>query len=742
MGALTWQPFFPPTLIVLTGVGGAVLCVLSYIRTGATRRNRMALLCALRLVVIAAVCFVLFGPSRMPDAAPEERARRPLYVWLDTSGSMLTDDMEGQSRYAFALAHWLDEARLAQFQELFTARFVTFDEAPVETTASQIHALGTDRPFGASTRLVGAMAQRLMALPDDADGMVLLLSDGNDSADEAPTPVIEAARRKGLPIYAVPLGGPRLERDLHVMGILQQPYLVAGEEGALQVRIMQANAGNRGTTLRVTTGGETQTFPVAFEGRSSASVTLPLRYAEPGSYEYQLTVDGLPGEVELRNNHQALYVDVSGKRFRALLIEGEPYWETKFIAQALRRDDRIELVQVSQIAPDRRETLVTRVDAEDGELPASVEELARYDVVILGRAVERLTGPLWLEHLVPYVTRHGGRVILSRGRFYSPAALPDDAAARRLQVLEPVRFTGTTVSDVRFQPSALGASHPAMQLTASPAASEAVYAELPTLVGAYASEPLASASVLAELQPETGDPPLPGLVTMNVGGGRVLCVLGVGLWRWRMAGRDTPHLEGAYELFWSSLVRWMLSSGDILPGADVGLHVHPRQLQVGEPATVQVTTRYLSRDTPPPRVEIIGPGGVGEGVTLQDRGAGALRRTATFTPREEGVYRVRVHAPGMEPAFLEKRFHVYALNTERLRSAARPGVLSLIARETGGALLDPYRPETFLRAVEKREAAVRKPPRPEYIWDSAWAMAGLLLLAGTEWINRKRWGWM
>ena len=107
-------------------------------------------------------------------------------------------------------------------------------------------------------------------------------------------------------------------------------------------------------------------------------------------------------------------------RLKVLLLEGQPFWDTKFLAQSWRKDERIDLTQITQVSWKKQAKIVTRGDQENIQLPQKLDDLLRYDVIVLGRGVENLLDPQTASLLVSYVADHGGRVIFTRGRAYDP----------------------------------------------------------------------------------------------------------------------------------------------------------------------------------------------------------------------------------------------------------------------------------------------------------------------------------
>ena len=72
-----------------------------------------------------------------------------------------------------------------------------------------------------------------------------------------------------------------------------------------------------------------------------------------GLYRYEVRADALPGEVTTVNNTAPLLLRVVDQPIRVLLLEGKPYWDTKFLVRTLSADPSIELTSVVQLAEGR-----------------------------------------------------------------------------------------------------------------------------------------------------------------------------------------------------------------------------------------------------------------------------------------------------------------------------------------------------------------------------------------------------
>lgn len=747
--AVLWRPYFgtAPTLTCLAMLLG--LAVWACARTIGQNRALVGVTLVMRCVLIGLVGLLLMGPSavRQPIESPEKPALR---VLVDTSASMQTPDMDGLSRFDFIGERWLTPARLQELGRTYRVEFFAFDES--------LRAIGSD--LLDRTGSVAAMADESHIARSVSDGVmmpgisgehisggggaaVLVFSDGRDTLDAPMQPVGRLAMSRSVPIYTVPLGGPSVSRDVAVMAVPQQPYLFADEPGTIAVRVMRSNTGPGGAAVHVEQGAEVRAFQLTFDDKDTASVDVPITQATPGTYEYRVWVDPVAGEMDETNNSQPVFVEVTAKRLRVLLLEGQPYWDTKFLAHALRKDPRIELTQVTQVSRDKRETIVSR-DGAKAELPDSLEALGGFDVVILGRDIANVLDTRTVSLLPKYVSEHGGRLVFARGRAYDTTMYTERAVRDALGVLEPVVFGEGELHNQRLELEATGMTHPALRPASGPDGSVHAGDALPTLLRVPVVErEKAAARVLARCYPPgaaTGTGMgQPAIVTMPYGRGVVVAVLGEGLWQWGLRPRHNTRKDAAFDRFWMDTVRWLALGSDYQPGKPMSLQLSRLSVQAGDPIHIDLISRdgFDNLDT---QVTIEGPDGDQLTTALAPVGGSTTRRRAEVYPDQPGVYRVTVRDARSPDEIIKTKFNCYNIDIERLHSSANRGALHSLSETSGGRCLSPDDPDELARILSRQREAALSPPRPYYLWDRGWVLTAMLVWAGMEWIIRRSGG--
>ena len=561
--SVVWRPILPPLQVGALAVALFVIAGFAYVRTFRSHPVASVFLLLMRLLTIATCTFLLAGPSYMPDVKQSEK-KTELTVMVDISESMLTEDCQGESRIKRAQQLWLNRPFLDRLSAESEIRLFGFAEEVRSLSISE--ATDSTRPLadGRSTRLTESVNRSLASTRGTQDTAMLLISDGHDTEDASIRPAASLARAKQIPIHTVALGGATVQQDVTLLAVPMQEYLLPGEPGALLVKVYQFGMPDQSTTVRLRQGGRERSFPISFNHRRVVEMQLEIEHDEEGQYEYEVAVDALPDEHQADNNQQTVFCEVQRRRMRVLLLEGQPYWDTKFLAQSLRKDERIELTQITQMSDNNRETIVTRVEEQKAKVPGTLEEWSQFDVVLVGRGLHHLFDSTDAELLRDYVNA-GGNLVFTRGRSYDPDIPEGRDLESILRSLEPVRWEDTIHTKLEVSLTPTGRTSTWLSEDKMGLDSTDAFRQLPgfeTMRDNRATKP--TALVLAEVF--DSDSSYPALTTMQVGRGKVVTFLGEGSWRWSLLGPEQQELNQFYDVFWSNLVRWLVVGGDFPPG--------------------------------------------------------------------------------------------------------------------------------------------------------------------------------
>ncbi len=751
LASTTFDPVISPLLIAAIAGLIAGLSIFAYGRGVRSKPVRGTLLLIMRLTAIAALSFILLGPSTMPPSV-ETPQRERLTVLLDTSGSMLTPDIGGESRMKYIAEHWLSETQIKELSANFDLRLMGFDEGSRVLGTGSISQPPERLATGNTSHYDRALADVLMEQSPEKDkpgGAVVVIGDGHDTDDAPLQSIAELAKSRHTAIHTVAVGTIRVGRDVALIALPRQEYLMPNEKGQILVRLYQIGLDDATMTVHIRHGKEQTDRRVSFGGRASSLLEFPIAAAEPGMLEYEVWVDPVEDESQISNNRQNVFVQVSERPLRVLVLEGEPYWDTKFLAQSLRGDPRIEVTSIAGVRDGKQEQIVTKKAEAALHVPLTVEQWAAYDVVVLGRGVENMMGAQAVANLEQYVSTGGGHLVFARGRAYDADTPAGQAIGKPLAALEPVVWGSgfaSSTDELKVRPTVEGRSSPLFSGgvlgTAGPQATMA----LPGLSSVASVSKLKPATMVmarggrGNAPDDDSQPPV--IVSMNYGRGRVLAVLGEGLWRWSLLPPELKQYRGAFDAFWSNAVRWLAMGGDFQPGQQVALKLSRSSLRLGDPLVMDVLTKTAPPTGFNPKLRVIDPDGVVTELGADPLPAAPQHRQATVMPTKGGVWRVVLEAPPLTPAIQETRFNVYDLNIERLRTDARPQVLRDLAEQTGGIAFSADRPVDLAHELTRQQAARRVPPKPIYAWDKGAFLAMLLVWMGLEWVGRRQAGWL
>ena len=753
MLAWIWRPVISPLHVFAMTALLAALAIFMYARSMRDRPWTSLGLLAMRLAVLVALALLLMGPSIVPPSATK-LGRGKLFILADTSRSMLTEDVGGQSRLAAVQKNWLADERLRELAKTSDLKFFALDiEARAQPAAALRAPAGQVAVGRRSNIAAGVEALLQQTNTDSSDVAFLLLSDGRDSKDSPMRPVALLARARGIPIYTVCVGGPTIPKDIVLTAMPSQRYLLAGKEGHILIRLHQSGldellaereAANP-LTVHIKYGDEETVLPVKFEGKATASVELPVKHDASGLYEYSIRVDAAPGEMESDNNAQTVFVEVVDQRISVLILEGEPHWDTKFIAQSLRKDPRVSLAQITKISEAKESNLLTRAKGRDCKLPTTAEELSEYDVIVLGRGLENLLPSETAKLLPAYVSDYGGNVVFARGRAYDSQTPSGRQLGRDIAVIEPIVWGKGLLHNLSLSTSSAGRS----AFLGEGVDEGGALAQLPDLqVMPAVARVKTGTVVLAHFLPAgraysaASESAPPAVVSMNYGRGRIVAVLGEGLWQWGFLppGEAAKLKTRIYDELWSGMIGWLVMGGDFLPGENVSLLLGRSSVQLGESVLIESVCKSAPAGGFAPKVTLIAPDGEESVLALAPSAGSDTRLQGAARVDRVGAYTVVMECPQGKPARIEKRFSVYDVDMERLKVAADPEALAQLAEESGGAVFLAHQAKEFPQTVAAMQALRHGSPRAKFVWDKWAFLVVLLVWAGGEWIIRKRAG--
>ena len=740
---LVFDPVLPAPLIGLLGVLLLALTVRIYWRVGSfigLWRNLALLL--FRLAGVALVLALLLRPSHREFLPPPTKDRVTL-IGLDSSLSMKQRDAGGALRFDAARNLLQSSGAVTTGGTPADPRLRLFefsdDARPIKKSILALAPAGKTTLFHKSIgTMLGAPAG------DEAVNTMILLTDGHDFEMVNPVKTGLAAHNRQAPIYAVAFGKQGKVRDVAVRITGFQPYCYVKQKAHINAMLRLVGCELEDLTVQLLRQGEVvQTKHVNAQQLQELPADFEVTEPAVGQYEYEIHVQPLANEVDTDNNSAITYLNVIDQQVRVLLLEGDPYWDTTFLQRSLMRNDKFDVDALIRYGPNRVRAIRKTPGTGELRLPETLDQLAAYDAVILGRAVDTLgnsaqpnqsgqfailsTGQATFSALLDqYVKDRGGTVIFSRGRAFQNSSA---------EGLEPVLWSDKSRDHVHLDATAEGRGlSPFRVLNPDAGGLDA----LPDLVDEKIPgqmQPLTSTFAVASGRDDAT--PQPAIVHRRYGQGQVVSIGVDGLWRWSLNAK----VEGAnspFDRFWDQMVLWLLAGRDFIPTRQFSFRPSSANILLGEKVYFRLVLRQ-----PDPKIKSVpvsiyyGDAEAGR-TTLAPAPASTGRLTAEFLPERTGRYRAVVSLP--DGTTQESRFIVFTENLEETEVATDTLYLQRLCEASGGRLLQPGDLPKLLSELnnEKADQTPKVLLRPA--WNEAWFFYLAGLLFGLDWFLRRRWG--
>jgi len=734
------NPSFQLSLLIPLGALALALAAYASWRSSSGRPTAARLvLAAIRLTAIAALLAILFNPGKW--IRPSEEKTRPWIVLQDVSSSMTQPTADGKSRHDHAV-DLTKMIRSSMDAADLPLRVHPFSDA----LSAAITEDGFPAAEGKSSRILPSISQVLQHAGAAGESLagIILLSDGRETLDFSATELDSMAlraRSRNTAVHTIALGADTPSPDLALLQ--NRANFTAFPAQSLRIPFAVESRGLEPIRTKAILLDEASAEIASLDLELPANGTVAAAFeikAPEASTRWSIEIGEHPGEARKANNRRNFNVRVIHSKTRVFLAEGAPYWDSKFLAQLLRQQPHMELNSVHRLS-DKRYFRIDSGSDDPSEtdhpvFPATLDELARYDLIVFGKNVDPFLTPDRIDALRSYVRDRGGAVLFARGR----PTTGDNAA---LEPLEPVTWAAASATDFRFLPTRDGEAA-GLFGEALPAPDSSLWASLPTLKDARMVTLVKPFTrILAEGRIEGTSARFPALVMRRYGQGVTGLLNGDGVWKWDFYP-EARELGNCYEDFWTQLIQWMASYSEFLPGQDFSLRLPSTRGANGVPVAASLSFRG-SGNPPQPMLRITNPAGedsLVQPASLPDPSGRPLWR-ASFTPNAPGEWTLAVVDPRENAAATPSVvFSVPQAPAESDDLSPDPDFLSRIAKATGGGVMLPKDLEGFLKENIESEAPALI--EAGAVWQPAWNRIFIALLVAAlfsaEWLLRRRQG--
>lgn len=755
-------------IVLLLALVCLVFVVIAYARQRVGLRDRL-LLALMRSGLVVLIALLLANPQVHTQSVVS--VRRQVALLVDTSASMgMTDAAvngdgasssdENSDSAADAtdtlprlqrVKEWLgdrDDGFLQRLVERWDVRCYDFAAecnsaglmADVSETADDETLQdwpGRLEPKGDASALGRALAQAAQDSLNQPLAAVVLVTDGRHNKGLEPVEAAGQLVDREVAVFAVGLG--RLSaKDIEVRTLEGPDVVFKDDKLTLNVTVAQDGFTSENIAVRLQRDGQ----PVG-DGKEPVTVALTQSVctadftdmlSEPGTYQYEVSVDLLDGEIDATNNRHMKTVRCIDDALRTLYVEDRPRWEWRFLRDALVRDKRIRhSLETVLISADARAS--TTEPEYRRAYPSTVEELQRYDLVVFGDVHPGSFTADQLKATIEFVDEHAGGFLMIAGRKHAPHFFKGTP----LEELLPVQLHGNAPLEWKGRPfrpvlTVQGSNENALRLVADKESNDARWRRLPDLHWCWSAgepRPLATTFLVNNGLRNAAGQPTPILVTRPFGAGTSALLATDNTWRWR-------SVESAkyYDLFWGQMIQWLGLPRLKARRQIADLSVSAERVRVGESVELEA------------RVPISGRVAQSVDVSYQRDNDGAQRLTLGAVADQPGVYKTALTVP-QEGTYrvwmteqssgrpLSVRFVARPIPTELSSPTMNRALLAAICRHTGGELRNLSTADRILERIPTDKIDyVRTHQHP--FWGHVTLLLVMIALAVGEWLYRKK----
>lgn len=689
---MIFDPVIPWGWLAVLAAG--TLCLFGWLLVCATagfRIRKRAGMAALYLAGIGGMLFLLANPVQKTVLT---HSVHPVWiVAVDASASMnspLTAAGQGGSRMATAVKDLSTIAGLVP--DGVDVRWVSLDRTfRQQQDAAALMKRAAD---GDSSALAASLASLINS--ERAEGCtpagVILLSDGRDTepGESGALPALaRLAAEQGIPVHTLCYGEQWEEPRLRLEPLKSVIHAFPGSAVQAGVRIGGRKLGRVQTAVSlVDSAGKTlEKKVVSLNG--DGDTVVPFTFTCPQAVStFTFRCAAVPGDEAGKDGREAAFtVQAMQRPIRVYLEEGSPYWDSKFLAQLLRRQPAFDVRSIHMLTPNRFYRINTGEEpsVEEGAdmLPSSLQDFLNFDIVVMGKGAERMVTPERAAALQSFVRDFGGMLVFARGKAY-PDRLPG------LSSLEPFIWKERLEGEYQITPSPEGVKD-GLFGAVLPSPSSEIWSSLPPLEDAFDVEKVQEGARILARSP---DGRIPLIAVRKAGLGAVGLINGDGLWKWDFFP-EARRLGNWYEDFWGQFLPWMQTAAEFLPGHDLSLHLERASAEPGASVPFFMSWRGGKAGQPSSlTVELVDmkqPGTVLSAASaVQESSRGGLPRwKGVMTAPSPGRYMLRARVPGSRAAAMPSAFLDVPLPPgERDNLDAAPAWLASLSEKTGGKRLD------------------------------------------------------
>lgn len=766
---LLWLGDFSPRWIALLVLVGVVVIAFSFYDLRDLKRHRRWLLVGLRGLVYALAVILLLEPAI--DMRQTSKVENHVAVLVDTSRTMglAVDGDENTTRFD-RVQRAVEELRPLEETTDGDHHFdyFTYGDEFRSTSASAIQ---NAEPLGSDADLTAALEELEDHYHGEDLAAVVIASDGLDTGaigrrigrgEDLDESTREFLRDFDAPVHTLAAAGDDALRDVAVGRVLHDDFAFVHNKISVDVELRAIGMNTKQIPVSLRRDGEVlQRQSVQIHpGETSYEVTFEFVPEQIGKEVYTVEVPEYEDEALYENNRQHFVLPVIRDRIRVLQVVGRPSWDQRFMRRFLKQNPNVELISFFILRTDENPQLVPQNEMSLIPFPTDElfdDELGSFDLVLFQNFnFAPYNMRRYLDNIADFVHDGGGFAMIGGDLSFASGGYANTPIESVLPVELPGSSRSSEILDsTHFNPelTEAGHRHPITQLAFDRQRNQEIWADLPPARGSNVVDgPTSDATVLAEHPSITRrGRSMPVIAVSEPGEGRSMAITSDSTWRWGFEHLGDGGTPREYQTFWNNAIRWLIQDPELKL---VRLDMHRDVVAPGEP--LDATVRAFAPDYSPAThrdgelaIRFTPEEAIAEGT----REAGEHRETISFQTdhagqwdldralEEPGIYEFEAELPSETGPLTDDNLLLVTPDVSQYRDIVpRQRLLSLLSEATDGhhtVLPDFSAGDLHFNAPRFVEVHDREVVQ---LWDNIFLFVAILLLLGTEWTLRRRWG--
>ncbi|RMF56356.1 MAG: VWA domain-containing protein [Calditrichaeota bacterium] len=680
---------------------------------------RKYFLLVLRGILLILIFFLITEPVLK---IIERHQEPPLMVVLyDNSASMSIPEKSGRRADSLLYVKNFIQSQKKKLDSLRIEEYAfAVDITPLQTDTLDFSVDGTDISNALSTIIDSLSGENLQ--------QILLVTDGIYNRGSNPLGLL---RNFHIPISTVVIGDTALPRDIAIRRVQTNQITYVNKEVPVEVTIWNNGFQGQRSVITIVKDGKEVARKIINLQQSGfeQKISLTLTPREVGDLNYTVLIQPLEDEITKKNNRQAFSVRVLKSKLKILVMSGAPNFDRHFLSF------------VGKQLNDYDFTFLTEKNrGQYYEANFQSVALDSQDLFIFHGFPTGISDANQVRSLFKQINQRKVPVFWFISQKTAPPALSN------YQDQLPFSIT-SRISPMENQLAVLtqlGRLHPITQIDENETINEQLWKDLPP-IEVYPQLKIPEGVQLLLVVPRTTEMPatqdniIPVAYTYRRNGIKYFVFNGANFGNWHFQLQEDQTRESLFREFLQRTIRWLVNKDDIEQ-----IQIKPTQkiYNVGE--SVVFTGQVYGNFYQPVydatvTITLKGDSAYQVSDEMLPLGNGFYR--SLFSGLPEGKFQYIIHAERNKQLIGERKgsLTVKPFFLEFQHIPANGELLRKIAYNTGGEF---YFPAAFVKSFPSGSFETRTYflTKEFFLWRFLYWLPLFILLLGTEWFFRKRWG--